>query len=248
MPTADWWTTFFHGLAVEMWLRIEDPARTRAEVDFIESTLSLAASSRILDVPCGGGRHSIELARRGHQLTAVDLSSEFIDAARSRIAESKAAVDLHQRDMRDLPWPGRFDAAYCFGNSFAYLDDAGNEAFLRAVQAALKPGGRFLLETGVVLESILPRLERRAWMLIGDIYFLAERNHDARGGRLNVDYTFIRGERVEKSRAIYRTYSFRELAELFARAGLEIAEVFGGLDNAPYETGSPSCMVLARKR
>ena len=63
--------------------------------------------------------------------------------------------------MRDLPWPGQFDGAYSLGNSFGYLDDDGNAAFLKSVAAALKPGARFVLETGYVMETLLPVLQER---------------------------------------------------------------------------------------
>ena len=53
-----------------------------------------------------------------------------------RVSRSRAAADAgapgvtwEQRDMRDLPWRGRFDGAFCVGNSFGYLDDEGNAAF-----------------------------------------------------------------------------------------------------------------------
>ena len=60
--------------------------------------------------------------------------------------------------MRDLPWPQRFDGVFCFGNSFAYLDDQGNADYLANVARALKPSGRFVLETGIVAESFLPHI------------------------------------------------------------------------------------------
>ena len=63
--------------------------------------------------------------------------------------------------MRDLPWRARFDGAFCLGNSFGYLDDEGNAAFLRAVAAALKPGARFVLETPMVLENLLGHIKDR---------------------------------------------------------------------------------------
>ncbi len=71
--------------------------------------------------------------------------------------------------MRDLPWPEVFDGAYSFGNSFGYLDDAGNAAFLKSVAAALKPGARFVLESGYIMEHLFPILQERSEYPMGDM-------------------------------------------------------------------------------
>src|SRR5437868_3960234 len=143
MSTSDWWRTFFSGLPVEMWLRVPTEEQTRAEVDFIEKVLRLGPGAKVLDVPCGGGRHSLELAARGHRVTGVDLSDDFLQAARAGAAARSLPVAWEQREMTDLPWREEFDGAFCFGNSFGYLEDEANARFLAAVARALKPGGRF---------------------------------------------------------------------------------------------------------
>jgi SAM-dependent methyltransferase len=156
-------------------------------------------------------------------------------------------VRFDERDMRDLPWQEEFDGVYCVGNSFAYLDDAGNEAFLAGVSRALRPGGRFLLETGVVLESILPNLARNAWYHLQDFYCLAERTHDALAGRLNVNYIFLRDGRREEKAASYRTYSYRELLRLIAESGFEHVASSGHPAGEPYATGSHDLQLVVRK-
>jgi len=247
MPSGDWWSTFFSGLFVELWLKFPTPEMTRAEADLIEKELDLPPGSKLLDIPCGGGRHAVELARRGYQVTGVDISPEFLEHARASVAASSSSVHLEEREMRDLPWRSHFDGAYCVGNSFAYLDDAGNEAFLRSVFDALAPGGRFVLETGVVLESILMGFEKRAWYEVDGLYFLAARRHEALEGRLHVDYTIIRGERVESRPASYRTYSYRELAALLDRTGFRILASRGAAGTEPYSTGERGLRLILEK-
>ena len=83
----------------------------RAEADFLERVLRPGPGAALLDVACGGGRHAVELAGRGYELTGVDYSGPFLDAARRLAADRGAAVAWERREMRDLPWPGRFDAA-----------------------------------------------------------------------------------------------------------------------------------------
>jgi cyclopropane fatty-acyl-phospholipid synthase-like methyltransferase len=141
MSTPDWWRSFFSGLPVEMWLRVPTEEQTRGEVDFIEKVLQLGPGSKVLDVPCGGGRHSLELAARGHRVTGVDLSEDFLSAARAGSAGRSLPVIWEHREMTDLPWREEFDGAFCFGNSFGYLDDDANARFLTAVARALKHGG-----------------------------------------------------------------------------------------------------------
>ena len=121
--------------------------------------------------------------------------------------------------MRDLPWPSRFDGAFCFGNSFGYMDDEGNAAFLRAVAYALKPGGRFLLECPVIAESWLPGYKDQLWAKVGDIYLLVANQYDHVRGRLETEYTFVAGGRVEVRHGSQRVYTYRQLADLMEAAG-----------------------------
>jgi SAM-dependent methyltransferase len=105
-----------------------------------------------LDVPCGNGRHAIKLARRGVRMTRVAISVGFLDVAH----RNAPAIEWIQGDMRKLPWRCRFDSAYCCGNSFGYFDHDNGQRFLEAIASVLKPGGRFILESGAVAESIFP--------------------------------------------------------------------------------------------
>ncbi len=217
---ANWYEGFFEGVAVDMWLRAFAPEHSRREADDLERRLGVAPGAALLDVPCGAGRLSLEMAARGYRVTGVDLSDEFLRHARA--ADAAARVAWERRDMRDLPWAARFDGAFCAGNSFAYLDDEGNAQFLRAVSAALKPGGRFVLETPMVLESLLGHLDDRPWFPAGDVYLLVRNEYDPARGRLDIEYTFVSNGRVETRRGTHRAYTYRQLVELMASAGFDV--------------------------
>ncbi len=120
--------------------------------------------------------------------------------------------------MRDLPWPERFDGAFCLGNSFGYLDDRGNADFLKAVARALKSGARFVLETGYVLETLLPNLQARTWYPMGDMLMLADRRYDHTDGRLYVEYTWVCEGKVDKRSMSARLYTYREIFGLLEDA------------------------------
>lgn len=217
---ANWWENFFEGVAVDLWLRAMSPEHTNQEASALERLLSVTEGSTLLDVPCGGGRLALAFARRGYRVTGVDWSGAFLDHARS---DGGSTVAWERRDMRDLPWPGRFDAAYCVGNSFGYLDDEGNAAFLKAVAAALKPRGRFVLETPMVLENLLGHIRDRAWWQVDDMRLLVANTYDAATQRLDIEYTFVSNGHVDVRHGSHRAYSYRELVALLEQSGFEVA-------------------------
>jgi SAM-dependent methyltransferase len=244
---TDWWRDFFSGVVVDFWLRIPTEEQTRGEADFIQKVLQLPDRGKLLDVPCGGGRHSLELAARGYHVTGVDLSADFLKAARAQADRTGHPVVFEQREMCDLPWQGEFDGAFCFGNSFGYLDDAGNARFLKAVARTLKPKARFVLDTGVVAESLLPAFQERRWLQVGDILYLSRGRYDHVRARLDTDYTFIRDGNVDTRPASTRVYGYRELHRMFEEAGLEGCEGYGSLDQEPFRLGSPRLLLVATK-
>jgi SAM-dependent methyltransferase len=217
---SNWWERFFEGPFVSLWLQAIAPEHTDKEADRLAQLLGLAPGAEVLDVPCGGGRVALALAARGCRLTGVDWSSEFLEHAKR--ADGAEAVRWERRDMRDLPWHGRFDGALCVGNSFGYLDDQGNADFLRAVRAGLKPGARFVLETPMILESLFGHIHDRSWWKVGDSYLLAENRYEHTTSRLEIEYTIVSQGVVHVRRGSHRAYSYRELVQLICAAGFTV--------------------------
>jgi cyclopropane fatty-acyl-phospholipid synthase-like methyltransferase len=246
-PHPDWTRGFFKDLFAECVKRI--PGQTAEEIEFVLRHVKPPTGGRLLDVPCGAGRHSLALSRQGFAVTGVDGSESLIADARREATEQKPSAEFHHRDMRDLPWPETFDGACCLGNSFAYLGDEGDTAFLRAVFRALKPGGRFVLQTNLCAESVFTTRLQRAWFPMGDLLFLGDTDYDPAAGRLTSSYTLIGQDgRRENKKAIYRIYTYRELMAMFATAGFEDVRTFGSLTDEPYRLGSPNLLIVATKK
>ncbi len=244
---VDWWQTFFSGMAVESWLKATTPEQTRQEATFLRVCLDVPPPARLLDVPCGGGRHCHILAEDGYEMTGVNISAESLEAADVAQNQRSRTIAWEHREMRDLPWPEAFDGAYSFGNSFGYLDDEGNAAFLKSVADALKPGARFVLDTGYVAETLLPILQERAWYPIGDMIMLAHRRYDPFEGRLHVEYTFIRGGETELRSMSARIHTCREVIRLLDQAGFTDVRAYGSLAREPFRLGSHRLLMVATK-
>jgi SAM-dependent methyltransferase len=245
---AAWAQSFFTGTFVELWLRAMPEPQTHQEADFLEKALRLPPRAKVLDVPCGGGRHSLELAARGYQMTGVDISAEFLSAARARAAERQLPVTWEQRAMQDLPWEREFDGAFCLGNSLGGLDDDGIVSFFRTVARALKAGTRFAVDYGVIAESLLPNLKERFWMPVGDILFLVHNRYDHRRSRLEMEFTFVRDGRAETKTGFQQMYTVREFCRMLAAAGFDDFEEYGLGGQEPFRLGSHGLLVVGTKQ
>lgn len=243
----EWFQDFFHGLVVDFWRAAVPSETTAAEVRFLEQRLGLIAGTRVLDVPCGAGRHAIELAASGCRVTGVDISQEFLEVARAAARERGVDVEWRQSDMRDLPWQGEFDAAFCGGSSFGYLGDDGDAAFLAAVARVLVPGGRFFADFKAA-ESILPNFRESYEVEVGGIRFAAQNRYDPATATMTSTYTITRGERTEVKRAVHRIYTVKEILAMLETSGFGDLKTFGSLDAGPYARSSPAILVVARKR
>ena len=242
----DWWKQFFSGLAVSFWRAALPPEATKADVDYLWKNLRLSPGDRVLDVPCGAGRLTLPLAERGCAMTGIDISEEFLDAAREAAAEKRLNVELVHADMRAAPAKG-FDAVFCFGNSFGYLDDSGNVEFIEAVAAALKPGGRFALDFGQTAEGVYPRLEPRQEGEMAGFRFAEETRLDPATSRIENVFEFSKDGKTERKLASQRVYLAGDVVRMLAAAGLETREMFGSIEGEPFGLSSQRLLVVAEK-
>ncbi len=250
MNTADpdWFEDFFD----EDYLRFAAdryPAEaTAAEVEFLIEALALGPGTRVLDLACGHGRHSVELARHGCAVTGVDLSEPSLALAAARAAEAGVDLRLERADMRQIAFDAEFDAVINMFTAFGYFaDEADNRLVLERVSAALAPGGAFLLET-INPVSVFPRFEARGWHELSDgTVMLEERFYDAARGRFETTWTFTSGADRRPHRFSHRAYTAPELTAMAAGAGLEVERLWGGLDGSDLDKDSRRIVMLARR-
>ncbi len=246
---SDWYADFFTELPNEFWRRAVPPEATASEVGFIESRLGLEPRSRILDVPCGSGRHTLALAARGHHMVGVDISTEAIEHARRAAGDAGLDVELILAEMRDIPRDGSFDAAVCMGNSLGYLDLTGVREFAAALAGAVRPGGGLVVDFSAAAESVLPGYAsgQPRLMKTGDIAVVATNEYDVAGSRLLSRYQFSRGTEEVQATAIHHVYTSAHLGQLLAEAGFTDITRYGGPDGEPFAVGTGRLLLTARR-
>lgn len=240
----EWWRDHYSGAMLDLWQSIVPPGQAIEDTGFIIGQLDLHAGSKVLDVPCGEGRVAIELASRGMRMTGVDISAGQIAAARQKAASRGVDADWHVGDMRCLPGSAPFDAAICWGDSFGYMDEAGNRAFLEAVNRVLIPGGRWAMEMQMVAEVVLPRLQMRAQGRAGEFSVSVRRAYDPGSRRLSVEYGLERAGVRETRSASYRIHSCDEICALLAAAGFRVDRLCAR-DGSPFSADADRLRVVA---
>ncbi len=245
---SEWWQDFFTGSVLDFVHQSRDQEITHAEANFIEQALGILHGAKVLDVPCGGGRLALEMAARGYQVTGVDINAKLLEIARGSGQEQNLDVTWECRDMRELPWKGEFDAAFCFWSSFGYFDEFGNAEFLRAVSRSLKLGATFLLDTPLI-ETRLPEMEaqERVWWPVGDLLALEERSFDHVTSRVESIWTVIKDGKTEQKTLSLRLYTYHELTRLLESVGFGNHQAYGSLDWEPYGQGSTWLYLVTTK-
>jgi len=249
-PTpADWYLDFFKGSWLELQAAMKgDPDLTVREVDWLVAQLRLTEGARVLDVPCGTGRHAVELARRGYEVLGVDLSPEVLAAAAERVAEAGVtSLEFHQADMRNLPRKAEFDGAFCWWGSFGYLGDEGDAAFFAAVAGSLKHGSRFALDV-IPLEAYLTHHAKQSLTFVEGVLVGEIRRYDHRTGRNEAEFHHVTDGRHELRRASIRIYSCPELLKMLEATGFEDVEFHSDLDGTEWKLGAGRCHVVATRR
>jgi len=140
-----WYERFF-GEAYLRTVRATTPREVGVECDFIERALRIPDGSRVLDVGCGLGAQTVELASRGYHLVGLDISPTMISRANDEAEDHGLHIDFVRGDMRDMTFEEPFDALLCWGTTFGYFDEEDNERTICEFHRALKPSGVLLLD------------------------------------------------------------------------------------------------------
>lgn len=251
MPPSDWYRKIWSlDIKGQSWVE-----ETVKQVDFIVGALGLTGSERILDLACGFGRHSLELARRGYRVTGVDITQCYVDDAIQSAKQEGLDAEFLCSDIRDLTYSEEFDAVLNLADgAIGYLEnDEENLKIFRVITGALKPGGRSLIDI-CSQEHALMHFPKKHWEIGEHEISLPMFDYDASTKRMlyggfgiKLGEIALPPETIE-AHSVTRLYSFEEVKEIFAALGVEVLAGYGDYDkNVPLCHKNLQMVILSAK-
>lgn len=223
------------------------PERTEEEIDFILSITGIKPGGRILDIGCGAGRHSIELARLGYDVLGIDPSEVMIAAARERAAGEEVKPEFRQMSGEELDFHGEFDLSLCLFTTLGQVNDQDdNHQLLDNAARSLRSGGHFIVELQQPgwAESHLKTEERLGE---GDSYVDVERNYDQQHKLVTEVFTRVSPHGRQAYMLRYRLFNPDEIKQLLRDAGFSQINIYGGYESIPLVDDCPAMVISAVK-
>jgi len=208
----------------------------------------LLSPPKILDLCCGLGRISTELAKIGFEVTGVDFTKSFLDAAIDDAKYEKLKIEYIHADAREFVRPDYFDTITNLYISFGYFSDQDDDMkVLRNAYKSLKKGGCFIIET-LGKETAVRDFVEAEWFERAGFTMLTEYEPLDSWTFLKNRWILIDsdGRRIEKF-FVQRLYSASELKTALLQAGFDTVEIYGDWDENPYDQHASRLIAVGRK-
>ena len=213
--------------------------------------LDLKTGARILDIPSGYGRHSIELAARGFDVVGSELNSVHLEKAKQDAQAKNVTVNFVQENMIDISYKNEFDTVINMFYSFGFFEtDEENEKVLQHFYEALKPGGKFLMHTDVNIPRIVAGLykehEVRKLKSGAELEIIDSYNTDTK--RIEGSWIIKDAEgNTERKDYSVRVYTKGEFIDLCKKAGFTEFAIYGDWQGSSYSDMSEDMIIVATK-
>lgn len=226
---------------------------TKRQVDFLIDALSLKGGERILDLACGFGRHSLELARRGFEVVGIDITKDYIEYAAAQAKKENLNAEFFRMDIRDASFENEFDIVLNMADgAIGYLEnDDENLKIFNVAAKALKSGGRHFMDimNADYADSHFPcnlwdagreklTLSKFEWDKDSRIMLYGQ-NDFTYGEQLNVP-KFEKGDPI-------RLYNINEIGEIMRNRKMRVVKTFGDFSGAICDKNSIQMMVVSQK-
>jgi SAM-dependent methyltransferase len=222
-------------------------ATTSEEVGNIISLLNIKSGNKVLDLCCGIGRHSLELAMRGFKVTGVDRTLYYLSVASEQAKKEKLDIELVNADMRNFYRSNIFDAVISMFTSFGYFEDPDDDRkVVLNIYKSLKKGGRLIIDVNGK-ERLAAIFHERDWRREGDAFVLEERKVTRDWSWMENRWILIKDGKIHENTLSHRLYSAAELKTLLKDCGFRDVRVYGDFTGSPYDQKATRLMTVASK-
>lgn len=228
---------------------------SKIAVEFIASVAG-EPEKELLDVACGAGGHSLELAKRGFNMTSSDLDEKMIVALNHKAKEQQLDITSAQENMLDIhgKFDKKFDVIFCIGNSIVHLDSKKEiQMFFSNMFDSLHAYGKFIVQI-VNFDKVLLSDDMKLPLIQNDaagvtferFYKNAEEGKVIFATTLTVDNS---EERLTAENKILLTpVNSTEIVEMLEVAGFSKVKLFGDFNSNEYvQKSSNAIIALAEK-
>jgi SAM-dependent methyltransferase len=243
-PTAsaaipnDWWDNFFES---ELWAQVHIKTKTREqtlkEIEFIQKVAPREGPLSVLDMPCGIGRHAIELAREGHSVVGIDNSKNLLRIAAENSKELNQKPEWQHGDMRAFKRANSFDMVLVMWGSLGYFTDDETLQMFTNIRKSLKPGGVLIFDQPVIDSFLRGGFSQNHWSERDGLYLMEKTNWISETSRNESEWIFVDGGKVSLHRSSIRIFTHRELCSLLHQAGLATIKSYGSMELKPFSVG-----------
>jgi len=224
---AEWFESFFDEVYAETFFDALDDEVLQRAADTLARLLHVEPGARVLDVPCGNGRVTIPLAKMGMAMTGLDFSEPYLEVCRQAARDEGLDLRLVQGDMRRMPFQDEFDGVFNWGGSFGYFSEADNARFCQRMFAALRPGGRCVIDV-VNRDWLLANFHPSNELVLHGTRVRQDHRYDEETARYTSTWTYRRGTETRQHDLSMRLYRAEELADLLRSVGFADIELVGG--------------------
>ena len=208
---------------------------------------------RILDIGCGTGLLSVQLAKQGADVTGIDLSAEMLAVAEKRAQALSLPVNFVQQPMQQLSGFIGYDAAVIAIDSLNYLQEREEVlATFRNIHAALAVGGTLLFDVHSTFKTDVIFMEGPFTFDNGGIAYIWETEEGEHPHSVYSELAFFIREQNGLYRRfdevhIQRTFPIHDYVEMLMEAGFSIERIFADWEDEPPHDESERIFFQVRK-
>jgi 2-polyprenyl-3-methyl-5-hydroxy-6-metoxy-1,4-benzoquinol methylase len=239
---------YFDGMYKDIWKSLIPDKLTAAEVQFLIDETPLIASSKVLDMMCGYGRHSIALARKGYQVTAVDNLESYITEIATQATAEHLPIKYIKEDILNFCSDEQFDLAICMGNSICFFNEADTLKLLSNLALQVKPGGKLVINSWCIAEIAIKNFVPTGSGKVGTTEVLTESQFLFHPTRIETLNTFIAEDGTKEfKKAVDYIYSYAEMEKMLQSVGFSIKSAYSIPGKKIFSFGEPRLYLVAEK-